>query len=81
MRTEPTATPKERAWLSRLQRLIDSQPPGTWVYLNGEGGASLNLMRLAADGKRVMARNDYDGYSQEYVIDTVDAPHWDGGGW
>jgi hypothetical protein len=67
-------------WLKRLEKLIAAQPPGTWVFVDGGGwGATINLMKFNADGKKALAPSG--GYDQEYILGTVETVNWDGGGW
>jgi hypothetical protein len=77
-------TPGEQRWLERLQKVVDSCPPNTWVYLScgGFGMGGINLMRLKPDGKPAMlGKIGEDGFDPAYRIGFVDAPGWDGGDW
>lgn len=65
-------------WIERLREVAKKQPVGVWLYV--ESG-SLNVMALDDRGSRYTYPGRDGGSMTEAVVENIDFPNIDGGGW
>lgn len=72
--------PDVAAWVAELNRVMQSAPPGLWLFADSAG---LSVMALDADGQRAV--NRHGGMDQREMVVSVDFGERrlmiDGGDW
>ncbi len=70
-------TKKEAAAIERLRDALENLPASMWLYA---AAGSVHVMKLDKTGQRAMADNRSVGYSQDYIVASIDVAS-DGGDW
>lgn len=71
----PTTTQAEARWIKRLKRLMQDCPESLVLFADG----SLNILRAGPDGDLV--RDSSERVDNDYLLDSIDDPIVEGGGW